>query len=295
MRLRRFACLLLVLCAALPAAAQDATDARAVVRQAITNLAELPGYHFTYELQSETTFADEEEIITIAIITSAEGDTLANGDNFTAITFATGASLNIAEAMPRLHVERTVFNGNSALNFELEDSVYAPMLPFDDGWQSYDDLSATVEDDSLQSFIDNINNLPLPATLFSDAILIRRVTELASETIDGVPMRVFDVEIDAEATLISNTPVDQRLSLMELLDSLKLIGASELSATSLLWIGADDGQIYRGTFHEVSIIPYLSSGNEDWASYDSTVVNSVNLTLSQHGEPVEIEPVILAN
>lgn len=302
MRLRLFACLLLVLLAALPAAAQDATpeataessDARAFVEQALASFAELPSYHFAYGLRTESTFSMGEPLATAANISSVEGDALANGDSYVSIYIQSGTSLELAEATPPLIVERTVFNGRSALNFELEDTIYEDMFPFEDGWQPYDALSAAVEGDlSTQASLDVFNNTALPGTLFADSAFIQSVTERDPETIDGVALRVFEVEYDAVGLMLVNTPADQRPGLRELLQSLDLIATSDLTATTRFWIGADDAQIYRAQFSYMSNIPYYSSGHTDMSPYDISSITNAELSISRHGEPVEIVPVIL--
>lgn len=302
MRLRLFACLLLVLLAALPAAAQEATaevtaeatDARAFVEQALANFAELPSYHFAYRLRLESTFSMEEPLATAANISSVEGDALANGDSYVSIYMQSGTSLELAEATPPLIVERTVFNGRSALNFELEDTIYEDMFPFEDGWQPYDALSAAVEGDlSTQATLDVFNNTALPGTLFPDSAFIQSVTERDSETIDGVALRVFEVEYDAVGLMLTNTPAEDRPGLQELLQSLDLIATSDLTTTTRLWIGADDAQIYRAQFSYTSNIPYFSSGHTDMAPYDISSITNAELSISAHGEPVEITPVVL--
>ncbi len=303
MPLRRlFPCLLFVLLAALPAAAQDATpestaessDARAFVLQAIANLNALSGYHFAYTTQTETSLsnASEADTITTVTLTAAEGDALANGDNFTTIAIASAESLELAEATPRLHVERTVFNGKSALNFDLEDSVYESVFPFTDGWQSYEDLSASVEGITTQVLLDNLNNTPIAADFLTFASLIETVTEAAPETVDGVSMRVFDLELNALGLIMQNTPAEQRAGLDDLLKNLDLLALSEQSASARLWIGSEDGQIYRGTIHSTNNVPYFSSGNEDQLPYDFASTYTSDFTISRHGEPIDIEPVI---
>lgn len=302
MRLRLFACLLLVLCAALPAAAQDATpevtaessDARAFVEQALANFAELPSYHFAYGVRMEATFSMDDPLATTATISSVEGDVLANGDSYVSIYMQSGTSLELAEATPPLIVERTVFNGRSALNFELENTIYEDMFPFEDGWQSYDDMIAASNGDlSTQAGIDTVNNAALAGTLFADSAFIQSVTERDPETIDGVELRVFAVEYDAVGLMLTNTPADERPGLQELLQSLDLIATSDLTATTRFWIGAEDAQIYRAQFSYTSNIPYFSSGHTDMAPYDISTVSNAELSISAHGEPVEILPVVL--
>lgn len=295
MPLRRLlSCLLLaLLITAMPAAAQeDDAEARDFVLQAIANLTALPGYHFAYELRTETTFAGEDDKTTTATITSVEGDALANGDNFVTISTATGESFNAAEATPPLHVERTVFNGNSALNFQIEDSVYADQLPFEDGWQSYEDLSASLEGITEQITLDNINNAGLPTAFFVGDHLIESVTEAAPEEIDGIPMRVFDVELNALGLALERTLAENRPDLQSLFEELNVLAAGDLTATYRLWIGTEDGQIYQAIIHDESNFPYLSSGQEDTAPFDITATTSIELIISQHGDVVEIEPIV---
>lgn len=302
MPIRLLACLLLVLCAALPAAAQDATpeataeasDARAFVEQALANLAELPSYHFAYGLRVESTFSMGEPLATAANISSVEGDALANGDSYVSIYMQSGTSLELAEVTPPLIVERTVFNGRSALNFEFEDTIYEDMFPFEDGWQSYDALSVAADGDlSTQATIDVFNNTALPATLFPDSAFIQSVTERDPETIDGILMRVFAIKYDAVGLMLTSTPAEQRPGLQELLQSLDLIATSDLTTTTRLWIGADDAQIYRAQFSYTSNIPYFSSGHTELAPYDISTVSNAELSISAHGEPVEIVPVVM--
>lgn len=296
--------LLILLFVALPAAAQNAptesSDAEAFVLQAIANLNALPGYHFAYESQNSSVFTEGEEVvISTFTITSVEGDALANGDNFVTISLASNDSMDSAKATPPLHVERTVFNGNSALNFQVEDTVYEQLLPFEDGWKSYESLAEAADAITTQFVLDNVNNTFLPTAFFTDESLIDSVTEIAPEVIDGVNLRVFEVELNSLGLIIERTPQAQELGLSYrlegILESVDLLAASDLSASYRLWIGQDDQLIYQGMLQEAFYIPYLSSGYEDEVPYDMTTTTTIELTISQHGTAAEIEPVLFAN
>lgn len=290
-------CLLLVLLAALPTSAQDATeqaaDAETFVLEAIASFTALPGYHFAYEIQNVTTVIQDGEVyLTTVTLVSAEGDALADGDSFVTISLASSDSLEAAEATPPLHVERTIFQGKSALNFQLEDSVYEDLIPFEEGWQSYEDHATSVEGMSTQVVLDNFNNMQLPVAFFADESLIQSVTELEPEVVDGVDMRVFQVEIDALAFTLERTPAESRGDLESFFQNLELLAASELSASHRLWIGADDGQIYQGVIDYATDILYESSGFEEGPPYDLTTSTLTTFTIAAHGEAVDIEPVV---
>ena len=297
--MRRSAVLLLVtlvLFASLPTGAQD-DDAEAVVMNALAQLSELPGYHFEYFLRMSTILSDAEGVVLSTYTrTSAEGDALANGDNFTEFTLVSGENRDDANTIgnPRLRVDRTVLNGESFLNFRIRDTVYEEMFEIQPGWQSYEALIAAATSLTDQTVLNNINSMALPSTMFDQIDLITSITELEPETVSDVELRVFELRLDAPALLIRRNPQFES-DLEQVLITLRMIAESDLTANYQLSIGVEDGRLYYATLEESSTIPYLTAKIEGALPYDIASSTTISLYISDHGETVEIEPVVFSD
>src|SRR5690606_27850688 len=148
----------------------------------------------------------------------------------------------------------------SYINLLIEDTPYAEELEIEGGWWRYDDLLAQF-DGIMRAAIESQLSYRLPLTLFLDPQIITDVTELPSEVVDGVEMRVFQLELDALTVLLRQSPGNVELE--DVLDQLNLMAASDVSLNYRLWIGAEDGLIYKGDSEGRTYIPYLSEEIED--------------------------------
>src|SRR5690606_22493504 len=148
-----------------------------------------------YILRVSTILSDAEGVVLSTYTrTSAEGDALANGDNFTEFTLVSGENRDDANSInnPRLRVDRTLLNGESFLNFRIRDTAYEEMLGIQPGWQTYDDLIASADSLTDQTIINNINSMALPSSMIDQLDLVTSITELEPETLFDVELRVFE-------------------------------------------------------------------------------------------------------
>jgi hypothetical protein len=130
--------------------------------------------------------------------------------------------------------------------------------------------------------------IPFESAFNDDTIL--SVKEAESETIGGINMRVFDVELDALRLLVTQQATNGQDIEQLLTESKDLLAASDLSTVYRLWISAEDGLIYRGKGEYRTFIPYGSSGSDSNLNLDFEGSGVSEFVVSKHGEAVNITP-----
>ncbi len=277
--------LTLALMFTLPLAAQP-DDPREFVLEAFDRLAEL-GYQFTHEVLISTTYIRADEQYDNYAILEEQGEVAPNGDYRVVISRAGGESMEEAESSPFFVVEQRQIGDDLYINLMLEGTPYEAQLGVAGGWWHYDDLIAQFEG-IMQTAIENQLSYRLPLGLFLDADVMTDVTELEPEVMDGMAMRVFAIEMDALLVLLRQSPGASGNQLRQIFEVASLMAESELQLNYRLWIGADDGLIYRGISEGRTMIPYLSAGMENGPDFDLDTSASVEFNISKHGESVEI-------
>lgn len=265
-------------------------EALAFVTQALDKLAALESYHFHSDSTVVNEFIDAHEARnagTTLFVTA--GSVQADSDNHTTISIS-NVDKNPANDVT-MEIERIVFEGTLYINISYDDpdyAAYGEALGYKSGWWRYDDLRASLSE-NLAAGLDIIIKRPLPST--SPALrpdMIASVEERQPDTQDGQAMRVFDLRLDARRLMMEAYAESGTQQLREIFGSLEVLAAGTFHASARVWIGADDGQIYRVQASTKAVIPYLSSGHEDQMPYDLRQTEQVTLTLSEHGQLVEI-------
>ncbi len=278
-RIKRFL-LLVVMCGLmLPGTLFAQTDdaARDVVLNAVQDTIALNGYHMKMKYNSLIQITQTDGLVTNTnTIQTFEGGVAQNGDRqFTRQTQTADTFENAMETPPFV-VEQIVSGGVNYVNFQTAGTIYEDMLDIQPGWWEYDHLVESVDSAVTTSVIQQFvqTETPLEAVFRDNTVLA--AAEVEPEVSDGVNLRVFDIELDALQLLLA--------------ESGDLLAASEVTATYRLWIGADDGLVYRGKGEQRSVIPYATGGSDSDPDFDMDNSGTVEFSISQHGESVEITP-----
>ena len=262
-----------------PMFGQSDDDARAVVLQAVDDLA--AGYQFTGSSTQSQTLTDDANSYEILTNYAVAGTTAANGDYHLTTAITTTQSDAAVETVPPFNMELISVDGVLYVNFQTAGTIYETEYEnFTPGWHVFDDLLASIDDPIQQQILQTIVNVPSPASLQLTDDLIEAVTEGEAETLDGVDVRVFDVTMNALEVFGSQSP---QMSVDELLKSAGLIAASEFDLTYTLYIGTEDGHLYRVTGAGRSLIPYRSEEFAGGPPYDIEITSAVDFILTQHG------------
>jgi hypothetical protein len=260
------------------------SDNETVIVQAFENLA--GGYHFTAESSLTQLFIAPEEEFKNTTDLSMAGDVASNGD-YILSTSRTVTTPDVSDAPP-LDMELVSVDDVLYVNFQTEGTLYEKeYADFAPGWHRYDELSEQLTDTINGLVLESLVNLQLPSDLLFDDNLIESVTEVESEIVDGVEMRVFDVEMDALGVFAGQSPLTGLEAIEELLRNAEFISKTELSLTYRMWIGAEDGQLYQISGESLSFLPYLTE-EQDGPPYDLDMTSTLTYSISEHGAVEEI-------
>jgi len=266
-------------------AAQD--DAGDVIAQALALLAEADSYAYTVTMDTSQQITDESgEVFGVRQRYDIAGE--ASGADYHDAVTLTVVPLEAEDDAQTTTLERV--RVGETLYVQLDD-LLAEQLGVETGWWALDALLDTLGDDSVRRFsAEQLAQLPTPATLTIDADLIRGVEALADDEIEGVPVRVFDVEMKAvEIALAQQAEAGFGDRLASYLENAALLLQSEFSLTYRLYVGAEDGRLYRAESASRSYIPYLEFGGPNNPDYDIDMSTTLTFDIRAYGEPVQIE------
>lgn len=272
-----------VLMSALPVFSQSDEDAEAFVLDALEQLNET-SYHFVMENSQSTELTPEEgDPETTAITYMLEGDYAANGDQQVTIEAQTASGDEAVTFM----FERIVVGDTVYLNIPESEFLQTGNDAPEPGWTEID-ITGEMPDTGIEVAFRNIATLTTPADLIP-VEHIESVTELALVSIDGVDMRLFEIQVDEQAAAF-----DQMLgTLEERLEAWarerEVYAAGEVAHRYRVWIGADNGQVYRGEADGLTVLPYLSADIESGPRWDYRSEIRITFEISNIGIDVEIE------
>lgn len=278
----RILCLMLLMVSLMVPGSAQGNDAQAVVLAAFERL---ETYTFTSIITNETTYTDAAGKVTTTIgVVSVDGNIQANGDRQVTLRQFSGESLVAALASRGLIVEQRVIDGETYVNFGGVE--YLEII--EPGWWRYEDLQAQIESGAAQVLIDQTLQSPVPHEYLPAADYIKSVTELPGEEIDGVAMRVFEVEIDAKQLQLDMLPGTAEEKDAELEKNADLIDALEFSTMYRLWLRAEDGRLHHGTVTSASLLPYLTAGGDDpTVSFDIVLTSAGEFEITSYDEETE--------
>lgn len=271
--------------------AQSDDDSRQIVLDAVQATVALNGYH----IQSKTSYLthivySDDTVIDSYTIQKIDGDAAKNGDRQFTREIQTAEMFEKTAVMEPLLIEQVVSDGKVYINFHTEGTIYEDIFTIKPGWWDYDHLIESLNGSTMSYVVQQYANSTIPFDSAFNVDTILSVKEAESETIDGINMRVFDVELDAVRLLVNQRAADGQDTGPLLAESKDLLAASDISTTYRLWIGADDSLIYRAKAEYRTFIPYGSSGSESDPKFDYEGSGASEFVVSKHGEAVEITP-----
>lgn len=290
----RLVLLVLLSSALLPgmAVAQD-DEALAFVQDALSGLAE-QSYHFALKSSTISTVTQQDESpLTTYSTFQIEGDAQGADSHVVIQTQSSDSFAAMREADP-FSVEMVVKAGEIYVNLQTAGTVFEGLLGSMPGWWRYDDLLASADTPGEQIVFQQLRTTAPIWEQFAREGVISGVTELEPEVVDGVEMRVFDLEFDVIELLLAQTPIlegsieQPREEIIA--EAEAILAEGEATVNYRLWIGADDGLLYRGSGEQHTFLPYMTAEFEGGPGVDLETEYSAEFAISQHGQPVTIEP-----
>lgn len=223
------------------------------------------------------------------------GQVSADGDHAAQFVYTVRDIVN-PEAGASLSIERIVVKDVIYLRFGdiVTSDASSVELGIAPGWWQSDELLAQLSTENadeiaahvlVQNFaaFERFTDLPI------DAVTIETITELEPETHDGVEMRVFDVEMDAPAYVVRQQPPPPAGGFQaNVLVDAALLAQSDLRASHRLWIGAQDGYLYRAESETFAFYPYSEIEFGSLPDIDVEIASTSTITFAAHGDEVII-------
>lgn len=292
--MKRFLLLLaFTLTLAIPAAAQD--DPTALVIDAFARLE--GGYRFTYGADTTQTYAyDDSAAETVMYRYDAAGEVDADG-SYIGSTTLSGSGDNGADTM-EIGFDFEVAQVDDVDYVSLgERRDAAPYFEdISSGWHLVADLEAEMGDSVYSALLRSVTQLNLPTAIPLESRLITSITEIEPSEIDGVPVRGFDIVIDGLQAYRDAVVESGTVSFENLLSVATLLEAGEFDYTLTVWIGADDGQLYRIEAAYFSLVPYVTAGIEvddnTLPPFDQTQSGTFQFDITDHAAIPPITPPI---
>lgn len=250
--------------------AQTESAERDFVLEAI---AELNEHDFQTEINAETLLTIYREDVAQIITTQTFADQVnytTNGD------YSAQRNLRVqAES----EVDNFLETGSIDLSLRRVDDVeYIQIVGFDaselveipnielGAWLTLEEYVENMESDTLRIAFLNLAQIQHPLLEDYDEDTILSVTELDNETLDGVTMRVFDVEVDAielsfrqqmrSLRFIYDRPDEEVVAEMEAARGQSMPEGTIIEGTFRVWVGEEDGLLYQWEVTSYSWIEY---------------------------------------
>lgn len=293
--MKRFLLLFLVLLTfAVPAAAQD--DLTDLVLDAFARLDQ--GYRFTYTADATQTYltADSASDTTASYLYEMTGAVSASGDFITSTTMD-GAGSSGGEAIDSLtfDFERARVDGVDYVRLGENRTAVPYFAEVASGWHRSDALKAELDESYGALLLESLTQVNLPTDLPIASHLITSIAETDPAEIDGVPVHGFEVVIDGLAVYRESVLESGMVTLENLVGLATLLDAGEYDYTATLWIGADDGLLYRIEGEYSTFVPYSTVAVETdtpLPPYDHLQEGTFHFDLTDHGAVDPIAPPI---
>ncbi len=268
------------------AAAQAESDVRETIAGALALLGEADSYAYTVTLDTTNQLTDESgETFGARQLYEISG--AANGADYQDTVELTMVPLEAEDEAQTTTLERVQVDETFYARL---DALLAEQLGVDGGWWAQAELLTSLGEDSVRRYsAEQLALLPTPATLSIDENLIRSIEEAEPEKIDGLAMRVFDVEMKAVEAAMALHQVATGDRLASFFENAALLLHSEFSFTYRLYVGAEDGRLYRVESAAYTYLPFLAFGGDSDPDYDITTDDRLTYAISEYDMPVEIE------
>lgn len=281
----------------------DDDEARQIVLEAFAALGD--GYRFTMQSiqidRATDAYGDLAGFGELRVEDTVEGRVSANGDQ--SVDFLRVASSDQVSEYTAHNFTRLVCGEDIFINIH-EIAGPPPLLSLARGWWRYDDLVNQLGGfrglNTADIFLDSV----VPSELLFDAELIQSVTESESELLGDVPMRVFDIEMNAlmvasirvsrnQAQLLTEDGITPQQALGQRVGSLAfwavIASVSEFELRYRFWIGPEDGMVYRMEATGRTWLPFLDANLLESSVNEETEYTTV-IEFSGHGAEFDITP-----
>jgi|GEM_PF-3219443 len=282
--------ILFVLTASGLISAQDSEDNIDFVLDAFNKLSD--GYTYTAETTAIQIFTSEDDSFNSTFLESVDGQVDADENYYISRVLDPNGTTDVPENTASLFLDHLLLDETLYLRIGVTNNTSKEFMPLlTDEWQSLTALVEPFEEMSIERLtIENIARIQLPSEAILRASLIDSIEELPSETVDEIEMRVFELEMDAFAIFVAQSPVSP-IDLAELLlDSGDFLEESEFQLTHTIWIGAEDGNIHQWETEGYNLQPYLTTKTDN-LPYDIENEFSGIYIFSNHGEADPISDV----
>jgi hypothetical protein len=257
-------------------------DPQAVVLAAFERL---ETYTFTSQLTSHSIYTNEAgESTEVVSLSTLDGNVLANGDRQTTLKQFSGETIVDAFGSRAMIVDQLVIGDETYVN--IGNVEYMEII--EPGWWRYEDLKAQFESVSTGVVVDQALQSAVPHEYLPAVDYIKTVTEQPGEEVDGVAMRVFDVEVDVMQMRLDEIPGTTEEREAELEKNADLIEVMAFSSVYRLWLRAEDGLLLQGTVTSHSLLPYLTAGGDDAVvNFDIETTSAGEFEITSYDETVE--------
>lgn len=288
--LRTHHLLVLLLALAFPlrgaALAQEEADVRVVIAEALAQLAEAGSYTYTGQMDTTLRLTDESGAAFGTLQTYVIDGETRGADFHDTITMTVTPLESEADTQTTM-LERV--QAGDTLYVRLDD-LLAESLSVEPGWWRLDDLLDDLGDDSVRrTGAERLRTLPRPAVLTLEEPMIRSMEALPDETINGVPVRVFAVEMKAvEMALAEQGEAGLAEALESFLENAELVLKSDIHLTYRFYVGVEDGRLYRVENESRSYLPFLEVANSSGPDYNVDTVTSLTFDIDAYEVPVTV-------
>lgn len=267
-------------------AQDDETNARDAVVQAFAQLADADSYTYEMTFDTSTVLTDEDDATFGTKQTYDITGEVSGADYHDTITLTATPLENEADTQSTT-LERIEFNGVFYVRL---DDLLANELNVEPGWWTHDALLDTFEENTPRRLsAESLTTLPTPASLaFADDLIVGMSAREEVE-IDGVAVRVFDIELNALAMTMAQTSGESALAqLAALVQDIELMLAAEYSATAQVSIGVEDGRLYRFESQARTFLPFLEMERGTYPGYNIETNINARYDITGYDVPVEV-------
>ena len=287
----RIAAVVLCLCVISAPRLQAQTDpdaeARAVVIRSFEHLWQDGNFHYILNAYSIYKANGAENLYFLGyFFQGGEGDVGTDGDFHDVVTLAGAITPEELLTAQRWQIERITVDDELYLNLPVEYTTFYKTPDIAPGWWRYADLDLRLKAYQ-RHILDSLVQSPAPFRTTSRFLEIDSVDVGGTQRIRDVETRVYEIDIDPLPQLehATGSGADE---LREALDNPRFRAASDITMHYQLWIGVEDGRLYRMLGYYRIELPYYTTGVPYNATYDYSTTMTAKYTISYWDDPLDI-------
>lgn len=267
--------------------AQDVpADAEAWV-QLFADLREAGNYTFERSEYTTQTYTNSEGVDIAYLVT----ESLVAGEMLSEDTFTQHRESTVTSGGERgtYTVEMRQIDEALFVQIDLGEAYATPVLL--EGWWRAEDLINASPDGTWQVLAQSLIDFTSPLAFVDDPRLILSITEEAPETLNGLDLQVFTIEIDQmTATFLeSANSLEEIIAMMQ--QDKEFMAAVTMTLSYTVWVNPEDGRIYRldSTFYQ--LLPYTIIQR---SNFDITLTGEYQTVFTYPDEAIIIEAPLVA-